>query len=155
MRVPGFDHIDKDRSRKLVELQQFHPERRYTIDQMLQAFPAVVSSDRPPSSGEPRQRAEKGQFATWDALRAELGRRIMSHETAHQTPAGNWACRGICPAGEGPPGFFYDPPKNQAHCNRRCEQSAILKAFGLPEAPSFQNANNIKPPNGRHEEEAP
>ncbi len=84
---------------------------------------------------------EQGQFANWDALRAELGRRIVAHETARKNGSGKYDCRGICHDGKGNTGLFYDPAINQAHCNKGCEQAAILRAFGLPVKPQFQSSN--------------
>lgn len=78
---------------------------------------------------------EQGQFASWDALRAELGRRIIAHETAQKNNAGKYDCRGLCHNGRGNTGIFYDPVTNQAYCNKGCEQAALLRAFGLPEKP--------------------
>lgn len=76
-----------------------------------------------------------GLFADWNALRAELGRRIIAHETAKKNGSGKYDCRGICHGGNGNTGLFYDPENNQAYCNNRCDQAAILRAFGLPEKP--------------------
>jgi putative DNA primase/helicase len=132
MRLPGFDHIAKDGTRKTVTVVQYDPERVYTIEELLSAFPAVETEGR---SNTRRNDVPTGGFATWDALRAELGRRIMAHETARKNSAGNWDCRGICHDGEGNTGLFYVPSTNQAHCNSHCEQEVILRAFGLPEKP--------------------
>lgn len=91
---------------------------------------------------------EQGQFASWDALRAELGRRIAAHETAQKNSSGKYDCRGICHNGKGNTGLFYDPAVNQAYCNKRCEQAAILRAFGLPDKPQTQNSNGKAASNG-------
>src|SRR5262249_28607324 len=125
MRVPGFDHIDENGKRALVRTVQYDPDRCYTIQEILDAFPPVKQKAKSKSSAKTKHGA--GTFATWDALRAELGRRIMAHSTAAKNPAGNWDCRGICHDGEGNTGLFYDPSNNQAHCNSHCEQSTILK----------------------------
>jgi uncharacterized protein (DUF927 family) len=84
--------------------------------------------------------AANGQYATWDALRAELGRRIGAHATAKKNKTGNIDCRAICHNGEGATGLFYNPSTNQAHCNAKCDQETILRAFGLPDAPTSKKA---------------
>jgi uncharacterized protein DUF927/Cch-like protein len=87
-----------------------------------------------------------GQFRTWDELRAELGRRIAAHETAHTNPKGNIDCRGICHDGEGTTALYYSPSKNTATCTKGCDQATILRAFGLPDEPNFGRAHS--PTNG-------
>src|SRR5262249_42630549 len=84
----------------------------------------------------PKEKTAPGSYASWDALRAELGRRIMAHPTARQNSSGKWDCQGTCHDGQGDTGLFYDPHTNQAHCNKKCDQTAILRAFGLPTAPA-------------------
>jgi uncharacterized protein (DUF927 family) len=81
-------------------------------------------------------KATNGPYATWYALRAEAGRRISDHPTAKQNKSGNWDCQAICHNGQGKTGLFYNPSTNQFHCNAKCDQSTILKAFGLPEEPT-------------------
>jgi len=135
MRLPGFGHIAKEGTRTPVRVVQFDPERTYTIVEMLAAFPAA-----PRQENMKTDQGSNGGFATWDALRAELGRRIIAHETARKNAKGNWDCRGICHDGEGNTGLFYNPSTNQVNCNSKCDQPMILRAFGLPVQPS--NADN-------------
>jgi hypothetical protein len=143
MRVPGFDHIDKDDTRTRVKMVQSNPERVYTIAELLAAFPAAEKTGTKPEHFRNGNQTS-GHFATWDALRAELGRRIMAHPTTRQNGSGNWDCRGICHDGEGNTGLFYNPSTNQAHCNSYCEQAAILRAFRLPEQPDLQEREQPK-----------
>jgi hypothetical protein len=108
-------------------------ERQDTLD-------AFVAEYFPKTNGRPQHSYQSnghagGHFATWDALRAELGRRIAAHESGHRNGSGKIDCRGICHGGEGSSGLFYDPATNHARCNAGCEQAAILRAFGLPEKP--------------------
>ena len=145
MRVPGFDHIAKDRTRTLVRCVQFEPGHVYTIAEMLAAFPAAKTECRKVNAAA----KTLGGYATWDALRAELGRRIMAHDTARENHAGNWDCRGLCHGGEGNTGLFYTPANNQAHCNSRCEQAVILRAFGLPDRP--EQGDSTSPTSARRE----
>jgi len=146
MRVPHFDHITQDGERKQIECVVFDPSRRYTAAEMMAAFPPVPKKEKPrdSSAGANNGWAAGGGYATWDALRAELGRRIEAHESARRNAAGRIDCRGICHSGEGNTGLFYDPSTNQAHCNKGCDQAAILRAFGLPEAPDLSAGGSKK-----------
>jgi hypothetical protein len=94
---------------------------------------------------KPQPTSANGQYATWDALRAELGRRISNHSTAKKNKSGNWDCQAICHNGNGKTGLFYNPSTNQAYCNNKCDQAQILKAFGLPDEPTA-NTNGAKSP---------
>ena len=130
MRRPGFDHVSTDGSRKRVECVTFNTERRYSAGQMLEVFPPLAEPER-----ESHQPVAAGQFASWDALRAELGRRVIAHESSRKNDKGRYDCRALCHDGKGVTGMFYDPATNNAICNKGCEQAAILRAFGLPEKP--------------------
>jgi putative DNA primase/helicase len=68
----------------------------------------------------------------------------MAHPRAKQNSAGRWDCPGVCHDGKGETGLFYAPDTNQAYCNSHCEQSAILKAFRLPEAPDVHDEDPAK-----------
>jgi hypothetical protein len=46
MRLPGFDHISADDSRKRVECVSFNPSQRYTVAELLAAFPPVPKEER-------------------------------------------------------------------------------------------------------------
>lgn len=133
MRVPYFDHISADGSRKRVDLVAIDPSRRYTLAELLDAFPPV--EDKKSGKNSKSKRSNTGIFETWDALRAELGRRIANHESAQTNGSGKIDCRGICHNGKGGTGLFYDPSTNQAHCNNGCGEVDILRAFGLPGHP--------------------
>jgi len=59
MRVPGFDHlklVDGVLQRKPVECVEFEPERRYSIEELLKAFPAVGTAASA-SVSQPTRRA--------------------------------------------------------------------------------------------------
>jgi len=133
MRLPYFDHVSKDGSRKRIELTVFEPDRRYTLDELLAAFPPAPKENDPkpgPKSGAPTGNG----YATWDALHAELGRRMMAHESANKNRAGKWDVRGICHDGQGDTGAFFDPSKNRGRCNV-CDEATMLRGWGLPEKP--------------------
>jgi Bifunctional DNA primase/polymerase, N-terminal len=76
-----------------------------------------------------------GEFTTWDALRAECGRRIIALGSGKPNSSGNYDCRGICHNGKGDTGLFYNPATNWPNCNDGCDLSTILRAFNLPEKP--------------------
>lgn len=86
------------------------------------------------------------RFATWAELRHELGERIRNHETARRNSSGNYDCRAICHDGKGSTGLFYDPAVNQATCNKGCDQTVILRAFGLPDKPDGPLRTKQTPP---------
>jgi putative DNA primase/helicase len=137
MRLPYFNHIKYDNgllSFKPVELVEFKPERRYTIEQMRECFPALPEPEKivhPAPNGE----VPKG----WEELNNELKRRIMAHPTAHRNSQGNYDCQGICHNGKGNSSVFYNPVAGVVHCNNPgCSFSDLLQAFGLPAFPLQQ-----------------
>ena len=138
MRLPFFEHIATDLSRKRVATHTFEPDRSYDVVAMMQAFPAVQPSQAKTKKQPQSQSQQNGGYANWDALRAALGRAIENHPTANKNKHGKIDCQGICHGGQGPTGLFYDPFDNQAHCNSGCDQEVILQAFGLPTQPSNQ-----------------
>ncbi len=123
------------------------PSEAQSFDGVLLDWRKIELPKEPKPSAKSKA-IEQGQFANWDALRAELGRRIVAHETTRKNGGGKYDCRGICHEGKGNTGLFYDPATNQAHCNKGCEQAAILRAFGLPEKPKFQSNNGKAANNG-------
>jgi len=141
MRLPGFDHVSADGSRKRVECVVFDPERRYTLAELLAAFPPAPEEKQAKMPATRRNHA--GTFTTWGALRAELGRRIEGHESARRNDSGKIDCRGICHDGKGATGLFYDPSTNKAICNKGCDQGTILRAFALPESPSGNSVQSV------------
>ncbi|HEY7184330.1 MAG TPA: hypothetical protein VIC84_23040, partial [Blastocatellia bacterium] len=121
-------------------------ERRQEAEAFIAEYAPRKESARD-STARPANPAA-GAFASWDALRAELGRRIAAHKSARTNSSGKIDCQGICHGGEGNTGLFYDPVKNHAHCNKGCDQVTILRAFGLPDEPDFvrpRPANNNRP----------
>jgi Bifunctional DNA primase/polymerase, N-terminal/AAA domain len=84
---------------------------------------------------KPQQKPAQGEFANWDALRAELGRRIIARGSGKPNKAGNYDCQAICHNGKGKTGLFYNPATNQSYCNQNCDQSQLLRTFSLPTEP--------------------
>ncbi|MEW6208722.1 MAG: DUF3631 domain-containing protein [Acidobacteriota bacterium] len=137
MRLPNLNHVslngDGGLHYKRVETREFYPERRYTVEALLAAFPPVVEARQSAKrNGRPQP---VSNYATWDALWAEWGRRLMAHPSAHNNGAGNWDCQGLCHDGKGATGLVYFPARNRGHCNKGCDESAVLAAFGLPDRP--------------------
>src|SRR5215831_3269938 len=156
MRLPYFDHISKDGSRKRIELAVFEPNRRYTLDDLLATFPPAPEETEPKPK-KPKAGASIGNgYATWDALHAELGRRMMAHESANKNRAGKWDVRGICHDGQGDTGAFFDPSKNRGRCNV-CDEATMLRGWGLPEKPEppAQSKRQTKQTGDKQADETP
>jgi len=84
-------------------------------------------------------------YITWESLRSELGRRVISR--GRQNSTGKWDARALCHNGKGQSGIFYDPATNRTICNVRCSEEKILLSEGLPSRP--QNSG----PDFRNDEE--
>jgi AAA domain len=135
MRLPYFDHLSEGTNgcvvRQRVLLVQFHPEQRYSVDQILQAF-------SPPSSEPSRQSSVTTvtTFMNWSDLNAELRRRLLSHSTCKIDQNGQWAhCKGICHNGKGNTALALNVASGSYFCQAGCTTAAILRAFGLPATP--------------------
>jgi hypothetical protein len=133
MRLPYFNHVslngDGGLHFKRVELVQFEPERRYTAEELLEAFPMQCQEEKSD------QRAA-GTFSSWDELNSELRRRIASHPTATKRPDGWIHCKGLCHGGKSDSAIALNPATGAYHCQAGCEAGTILRAFGLPERPN-------------------
>lgn len=137
MRLPFFNYVfvnDESYGYKKVELKQFNPERRYSVEAMFEAFSPVATYAQAKADSDKHSRTNSG-YANWPALKSELGRRVMAHPKAKQNKQGKWDCRGICHGGKGSSGLFYDPATNGTYCNKNCDEATILRAFGLPDRP--------------------
>lgn len=128
----------------------YHEEPRPIAERQEEAD-AFVSEYSPRKKNEPKPEptpkgngSAGGGYATWEDLRAELGRRIAAHKTARKNSLGNIDCQGICHNGEGGSGLYYSPSKNTAHCNKGCDQATVLRAFGLPDEPDFTRPETRK-----------
>lgn len=134
MRLPYFDHLSEGTNgcvvRQRVLLVQFHPEQRYSVDQILQAFspscePSCQSSVTTSTT-----------FMNWSDLNAELRRRLLSHSTCKIDQHGQWAhCKGICHNGKGNTALALNVASGSYFCQAGCTTAAILRAFGLPATP--------------------
>lgn len=167
MRLPGYDHlthtgVDDDGEhtfeRKRVEVVQFDPERRYTIDELLEAFPPVPEEEKKPKrEAQPRADAKAAgassklpltladithdpsdPFETW---KAGLIVKISEHKAATLNAAGNIDCRGYCHNGVSAKGLFCNPAENAINCINEadgaepCTLKEIAAAFKYPMPP--------------------
>jgi AAA domain len=144
MRLPGFDHVqynkdDATYSYKSVEVAEFDPSRRYTVEDMRAAFPDAPSSDNLQTSAVTKQT----QFPTWDNLNAELKRRIMSHPTAKINNDGWWHCKGVCHNGKNNSAIMFNPATGAVKCMNGCNHAEVLIAFGLPDHPNGNKAATV------------
>jgi hypothetical protein len=114
-----------------VETVAFDTSRRFTVAEMLAAFPAVPE-EKPEHL--PRVKSLNDLTGDFEAYKRELGARIASHSTARRNGAGNWDCQALCHGGKGSTGLFYSPKTNVIHCNREpsCDLSTIAAQFGMP-----------------------
>lgn len=155
MRLPFFKHVSLNGSGlvyKRVELRQFDPERRYSAEELLKAFPAPQDE---PGPREETKGKNPGIYTTWDELNAELRRRIAAHPSAAIRPDGTIHSQGVCHAGKsiGKAGaLILFPGTGAFSCTSGCETPAILKAFGLPEKPEGRVEVDLN--SGSEEEEA-
>lgn len=141
MRLPHFNHLHLDTDTntvtpKCVELVSFDSARRYTVEEMLSAFPPV--SQPPVTKTEDMPRADvkdTKMFSTWDDLNAELKRRIMQHPTARINGDDWFHCRGLCHNGRGDTAIMFNPATGAVKCMNGCSHKDVLRAFGLPEYP--------------------
>ena len=141
MRLPGFDHLTyniegEPLTRKKVEVTDFHPERRYTVAEMLAAFPAPEPEEKPSKERQPLPEyvsQSDSEYLTWEALNGELKRRVMRE--GKKNSSGNFEMR--CPAhhGQGETSLFYNPETGAVKCMAECSHENLLRAFGLPEKP--------------------
>jgi putative DNA primase/helicase len=135
MRLPFFFHVSKNGAGlayKRIELAQFEPDRRYTVEQLLTAFPPNDSSKQ--GKHEPQNNASHSDYPTWDDIHSELARRLMAHES--YKVKGEWAtARGLCHNGHSDNAIHRNLLTGKVHCKNGCEYAAILRGYGLPERP--------------------
>ncbi len=140
MRVPGFNHLTyvgdgKPLEKKRVEIKQFNPERRYTFEEMKEAFSIKKDDEKTFNddlqTGSEPTRGEMLVFADHDSRHAELCRLIGAK--GKKNSRGNYDMR--CPAhdGKGETSLCWNPQTNAVWCNKGCDYHDILRAFGLPD----------------------
>jgi hypothetical protein len=137
MRLPFFNHVSLNHAGliyKRVGLAEFNPGRRFTVQELLSAFPDEVQNHGE-TVGPARPAENGGLYRTWDELNAELRRRIASHKTASKRPDGWIHCQGICHGGKSKSAIALNPATGAFQCTGGCETPTLLRAFGLPEKP--------------------
>jgi putative DNA primase/helicase len=128
MRLPNFDHVHLNGSgleRKKVIVHTFESERRYTVAEMREAFPA-------PKPEVPSQDAsDLIAFENHEDRHQELCQRIMSR--GKRNSKNNWDAQGRCHNGKGDKGLVYFPSSGAVKCNAEpaCDYWTILRAEGL------------------------
>jgi hypothetical protein len=146
MRLPFYNHVSCDKETgeyeyKRVEVARFEPERRFTVEEMREAFPlpAITTTTRNICDSVTGVTGVTGDsnfrsYDSWSELNLELGMRIMQQGVKNLS--GKYEMR--CPAhnGESETVLFFDPQTTVVKCMAECSHSEILKAFGLPEEPS-------------------
>jgi hypothetical protein len=140
MRLPFLNHVSYEvttgkMSYKRVEVYKFEPTRRFTVEQMLAAFPTPETQ----FASTPVHDTDRGDYTTWEALGNELRRRMAAHPTAHRQ-GDKIVLQGICHYGKGNSALFYNTITGKYHCdNEGCTKEDILRAFGLPERPTGEH----------------
>lgn len=149
MRLPHTNHVTyngvDDYSYKAVEVVQFAPSRRYTVEEMLSAFPAVVKEQEQPLSEVLRESVSSIQnFAAWGELHEETKRRLLSIRPINKDGNGEWAhVKGICHNGKGDTAIYINLSSGAYGCHKGCETADIRRALALPERPlSSSNSSN-------------
>lgn len=140
MRLPFFNHVayngPNDYSYKLVEVAQFFPSRRYTVEEILSAFPAVKEQKQILSEVLMDSVRSSESFAAWKELHEETKRRLLAMTPLTINSDGEWAhVRGICHNGQGDTGIFINLRSGAYGCHKGCETTDIRRALGLPERP--------------------
>ncbi len=134
MRLPFFNHVafnkeNSSLSYKTVELHKFDAERRYTIEQILDAFPP------PPEPVKPKYAPSDEKYLAWDELKRECGQRIIAR--GKKNGKGNYDAPCLAHGSSSPSSVFYNPSTNVVICNKEpaCSLAALLIAEGLPAFP--------------------
>src|ERR1043165_7587350 len=133
MRLPWFNHLSLENGqlqKQRVEITFYDPNFRVSAATMQGAFNPV-----PQLGGDPPRVYSTGLYVTWDALNAELRRRILAHPATKVR--GEWAhSRGVCHQGKGDSALALNVATGAYSCQAGCKTSQILEAFFLPPLPN-------------------
>jgi hypothetical protein len=140
MRVPYFDHVsfdDDQRNIKRVEIASFDSDKRFTVQEMKEAFQKVADSNSQKSKNVTDVTdvtTLDQQFETWSELNGELGLRII--QKGKLNSSGKYEMK--CPVhnGKSDTVLFFDPKTKAIKCMNECPHADLLKAFGLPTEPN-------------------
>lgn len=141
MRLPGFDHLTYNGegaplTRKRVEVTEFHPERRYTVADMLSAFPEPLPVEKPAKVNHALPEifgSPSSELWNWEQLNGELKRRVM--QAGRRNSGGKYEMRYPAHLGQGETSLFYSPETGAVACLAGCSHEQLLRAFNLPETP--------------------
>jgi hypothetical protein len=130
LRVPGFFHLHQNGGgleKKKVEVHTFAPSRRYSAEQMRNAYP------EPENVLEGQQWPTTTAFEFHELRHEELCQRIMSR--GKRNAKNNYDARGTCHNGKGGKGLVFFPSSRAVRCNNEpaCDYFSILRAEGLPD----------------------
>ncbi len=140
MRLPNFDHLHSNGNgieRKRIVVTHFEPERRYTIQQILEAFPPGPKPETVPQAATP---PSAGPFETWDSLNAEAAARIKNLPGAKLNRKGWAEAPGRCHGSTDGKALFV-APDGAYGCHNKCTGDAVRLALGLPEKPIAEAAS--------------
>jgi len=151
MRLPFLNHVSTDKesgkNRYIeVELMEFQPDRKFTVDDMRDAFPQLAIEAK---LNKPKKKKisdacdasddENQTFSDWNSLKAELGLRVIAKGAVRRKMNGNFQLKCPLHKGESDDSLFFDPVSKNTVCMGKCKQADILRAFGLPDKPDFEN----------------
>jgi putative DNA primase/helicase len=139
MRLPYFNHVEyKDKTLffKPIELIEFDGERRYTLEEMRDAFPPVPKPPRKVYQGGTTEAGDDGKYLTWDTLNAAAHQRIIDH--GERNSKGNYEMRCRAHNGESGTSLFHNPTTGAVKCRAGCSHSDVLVSLGLPAFPVEQ-----------------
>lgn len=153
MRLPFFNHVHYDKedgalSYKRVEVVEFAPERRYTLDEMQAAFAPVKEPEPMPEAPASEAPTDAAEFSSWDELHAEAARRIRTSAKAKTDRKGWTHAPGLC-HGSRDGKALYISPDGAYGCHHKCPTATIRAALLLPERPDTaepeQSAGGVQP----------
>lgn len=127
MRLPGFNHVSIDEAGdyvyKRIIVVEFDSARRFTPDEMIEAFPAVESAAAPQTRRQPIGEIPPGAFDIRDHI----------HLIEEYRARGEWG-HGRCPAhrGQGTTSFFVNVSTGAYGCLAGCAPAEIRLALGQP-----------------------
>ena len=143
MRLPFFNHVSfngNEPEYKTVEITAFDSEKRFTVEEMKNAFPKIEIFEELKSISEPvttvtSVTASEQKFESWAELNGELGLRIIQNSSRVRSN-GNYQMK--CPVhnGNSEDSLFFNPITKVIRCTNDCEHSDILNALGLPLKPN-------------------
>jgi RecA-family ATPase len=140
MRLPGFDHLTPDGSRKRIKLTQLDPERRYRLDELIEAFPPVKQCLKPErsethtSGSKSQPKIDISRFETSDLEEAKRKAGQVIMERSRKNPSGSFPFK--CPLhnGNGSTSAYYYPDSNRMGCGK-CKGDFNIKValehFGI------------------------